>query len=252
MLQVDENIGGRQDQKNNRLRTKTLIVGLLMVVGCFAVGYFSAGTSTYGVGCEDPSTYNPTYTPQCVNVGTGGYTCQNTRLGGATPDFQCVATRVSKQMTANSIPNDDAPQCTDDGFCPFPWQDFAHPLNYPDFNCCSKTFTVDPDCLTETKGYAVRCGGATTAIATAPPLRRKDASTLSSASSASVLRGFADSVVGEMANKAGPAIRCTEDDQCPRVTAGARGARADNCCSKRVSSDPSCETETRGTGPLWW
>ena len=44
MLQVDENIGGRQDQKNNGL-TKTLAVGLLMVVGCFVVGYFSAGTT---------------------------------------------------------------------------------------------------------------------------------------------------------------------------------------------------------------
>ena len=42
MLQVDENIGGRQNQKNNSMRTKTLIFGLLMVVGCFAVGYFSA------------------------------------------------------------------------------------------------------------------------------------------------------------------------------------------------------------------
>ena len=46
MLQVDANIGGRQDQKNNSLRIKTLAVGLLMVVGCFAVGYFSAGTTT--------------------------------------------------------------------------------------------------------------------------------------------------------------------------------------------------------------
>jgi len=46
MLQVDENIGGRQDQKNNRLQTKTLAVGLLMLVGCFAVGYFNAGTTT--------------------------------------------------------------------------------------------------------------------------------------------------------------------------------------------------------------
>ena len=45
MLQVDENIGGRQDQKNNGLQTKTLAVGLLMVVGCFVVGYFSAGTT---------------------------------------------------------------------------------------------------------------------------------------------------------------------------------------------------------------
>ena len=42
MLQVDENIGGRQDQKNQNQRTKTLAVGLMMVLGCFAVGYFSA------------------------------------------------------------------------------------------------------------------------------------------------------------------------------------------------------------------
>ena len=46
MLQVDENIGGRQDQKYNGLRTKTLAVGLLMMVGCFVVGYFSATTTT--------------------------------------------------------------------------------------------------------------------------------------------------------------------------------------------------------------
>ena len=42
MLQVDENIGGRQDQKNQNQRTKMLAVGLMMVLGCFAVGYFSA------------------------------------------------------------------------------------------------------------------------------------------------------------------------------------------------------------------
>ena len=46
MLQVDENIGGRQDQKSYGLRTKTLAVGLLMVLGCFAVGYFSVTTTT--------------------------------------------------------------------------------------------------------------------------------------------------------------------------------------------------------------
>ena len=46
MLQIDENIGGRQDQKNNGLRTKTLAVGLLMMAGCFVVGYFGATTTT--------------------------------------------------------------------------------------------------------------------------------------------------------------------------------------------------------------
>ena len=142
MLQVDENIGGRQDQKNHSLRTKTLAVGLLMVVGCFAVGYFNATT-----------------------------------------------TRASQELTTNNIPNADAPQCTDDGHCacPSPLAGMCTPvLNYPDYNCCSKTVTFDPDCCTATEGYCIRCG-------------RKDASTLSSASSASVLRGFADNVVGGMA-----------------------------------------------------
>ena len=46
MPQVEENIGGRQDQKNNSLRTKTLAVGLLVVVGCFVVGVFRATTTT--------------------------------------------------------------------------------------------------------------------------------------------------------------------------------------------------------------
>ena len=45
MLQVDENIGGRQYQKYNGLRTKTLAVGLLMMVGCFVVGYLGATTT---------------------------------------------------------------------------------------------------------------------------------------------------------------------------------------------------------------
>ena len=45
MLHVDENIGDRHDQKNNGLRTKTMAVGLLMMVGCFVVGYFSATTT---------------------------------------------------------------------------------------------------------------------------------------------------------------------------------------------------------------
>ena len=181
MLQVDENIGGRQDQKNHSLRTKTLAVGLLMMLGCFAVGYFNATTTS-------------------------------------------ATTRASQELTTNNIPNDDAPQCTDDGLCPLPWKDLAHLSDYVDFYCCSKTYTFDPDCLTPTKGYAVRCG------ATAPPLLRpqEDASTRSAASSASVLRGFADTVVGEVAHKAGPGIRCDHDDQCPRTEGGTR-----MCCGQR-------------------
>ena len=43
-----------------------------------------------GVHCQDPSTYNPTYTPQCINVGSGGYTCENVRNGGIA-QYRCVA-----------------------------------------------------------------------------------------------------------------------------------------------------------------
>ena len=47
MLQVDANIGGRQDQKkNNGLRTMTLAVGLWMMVGCLVVGYYFSATTT--------------------------------------------------------------------------------------------------------------------------------------------------------------------------------------------------------------
>merc|ERR1712107_814490 len=42
-----------------------------------------------GKKCQDPSTYNPTYTPQCIDQGEG-FTCQNVRLGGNKPDFRCV------------------------------------------------------------------------------------------------------------------------------------------------------------------
>ena len=46
-------------------------------------------TPDRGVSCTDPSKYNPTYTPQCINVGSGGYTCRNVRYGG-TPEYRCV------------------------------------------------------------------------------------------------------------------------------------------------------------------
>ena len=55
----------------------------------------------------------------------------------------------------------DAPQCTDDGHCacPSPLAGMCTPvLNYPDYNCCSKTVTFDPDCCTANKGICVRCG----------------------------------------------------------------------------------------------
>ena len=117
MLQVDENIGGRQDQKSYGLRTKTLAVGLLMVLGCFAVGYFSATTTT------------------------------------------TATTRVSQQLTTNSIPNDDAPQCTKDDFCQRDYGICSNPGYYPAYNCCSGKYTLDVSCLDdENSGCAVRCG----------------------------------------------------------------------------------------------
>jgi len=58
----------------------------------------TAPTSDEGVSCVDPSTYNPTFTPQCINVGSGGYTCKNVRLGG-TPDYRCVAPAPTSSPT---------------------------------------------------------------------------------------------------------------------------------------------------------
>merc|ERR1711865_530804 len=60
-----------------------------------------------GVSCMDPSKHDPTTTPQCINVGTGGYTCQNVRLGGAEPDYQCVAPPPTAAPTAAYV------SCTD-------------------------------------------------------------------------------------------------------------------------------------------
>ena len=71
-----------------------------------AITFLSTMTSTYGVSCMDPDKHNPTATPQCINVGTGGYTCQNVRLGGAEPDYQCVA------PPPTSAPTSDYTSCT--------------------------------------------------------------------------------------------------------------------------------------------
>ena len=60
--QVDKNIGGRQDQRKNSLWTKTLIFGLFMAVGGFAVGYFSATatlTATATLVCHHPTVILP-------------------------------------------------------------------------------------------------------------------------------------------------------------------------------------------------
>ena len=95
MLQVDENIGGRQDQKNHSLRTKTLAVGLLMVVGCFAVGYFNATTTRASQELTTNNIPNAN-APQCTDDGkcptsspywgpsippTPGYCCQSSFCG---------------------------------------------------------------------------------------------------------------------------------------------------------------------------
>ena len=63
----------------------------------------TAPTSDEGVSCVDPSTYNPTFTPQCINVGSGGYTCKNVRLGG-TPDYRCVAPAPTSSPTEVNRP----------------------------------------------------------------------------------------------------------------------------------------------------
>ena len=118
MPQVEENIGGRHDQKKNQSRTtKTwAAVGLLMMVGCFAVGYFRATTTT-------------TATTTVAILSSAS-----------------VRTRPPKK------------QCTADGFCPRDRDICSHSANYPTYNCCSRSFTTDSTCLTQPGGCAVRCG----------------------------------------------------------------------------------------------
>ena len=90
--------------------------------------------------CQDPATYDKTYTPQCINIGNGGYTCQNIRLGG-TPYFRCVAPGNTPAPTAAPTP--------------------AAPVSCQDPSTYNKTFT--PQCINVgTGGYTcknVRLGG---------------------------------------------------------------------------------------------
>ena len=93
-----------------------------------------------GIHCEDPSTYNPTYTPQCINVGSGGYTCKNVRLGGVA-EYRCVPPPPTPAPTAAPTP--------------------AAPVSCQDPSTYNKTFT--PQCINVgTGGYTcknVRLGG---------------------------------------------------------------------------------------------
>ena len=113
MLQVDENIGGRQDQKSNGLRTKTLAVGLLMVLGCFAVGYFSATTTT-----------------------TATTTTAHTRVDMSTPSAD--ASTLSSASSANGI-----------GDCPVFCKKNRKGKLVP-YNCCGGIYTIDASCASVT------------------------------------------------------------------------------------------------------
>ena len=90
--------------------------------------------------CTDPSNYNPTFTPQCINVGSGGYTCKNVRLGGVA-EYRCVPPPPTPAPTAAPTP--------------------AAPVSCQDPSTYNKTFT--PQCINVgTGGYTcknVRLGG---------------------------------------------------------------------------------------------
>ena len=90
--------------------------------------------------CTDPSNYNPTFTPQCQNVGSG-YTCMNVRLGGPHPEYRCVAPPSTPAPTAAPTP--------------------AAPVSCQDPSTYNKTFT--PQCINVgSGGYTcknVRLGG---------------------------------------------------------------------------------------------
>merc|ERR1711865_1252275 len=113
----------------------------------------TAPTSDEGVSCVDPSTYNPTFTPQCINVGSGGYTCKNIRLGG-TPDYRCVAPEPTSSPTDAPV-NRPAPGSDRDenGYIPSAGYSWCDPLKE-----CIKSWETD-------------CPGTTTPSPTKSPIQ---------------------------------------------------------------------------------
>ena len=99
-----------------------------------------APTPDEGVSCTNPDNYNPTFTPQCINVGSGGYTCKNVRLGGVA-DYRCVAPAPTPAPTTAPTP--------------------AAPVSCQDPSTYNKTYT--PQCINVgSGGYTcknVRLGG---------------------------------------------------------------------------------------------
>ena len=189
MLQVDANIGGRNDQKNNGRRTKTLAVGLLMDVGCFVVGYFSATTTTTATTTAhtrvdmptDASTLSSASSASvlrefaCTEDGFCQQDCTITAFnccsGLFTIDTSCLAETQdcafrcgAAPSAAPSVAPPTAPSavplkpCMEDGFCQRDYGICSNRHYYPTFNCCSKKYTLDTSC-DETGGCAVRCGG---------------------------------------------------------------------------------------------
>lgn len=68
-----------------------------------------------GKKCQDPTKYNKTYTPQCLELGKG-FACKNARLGGTHPDFRCVGPPTPPPAKAKQCHTDHNPTYTPE--CP--------------------------------------------------------------------------------------------------------------------------------------
>jgi len=87
----DPNIAGQcfTNGKYTGSDCKNVRIGGTPEYRCVAPAPTAAPTPEEIVSCMDPAKHNPTTTPQCINVGSGGYTCKNVRLGGEAL-YQCV------------------------------------------------------------------------------------------------------------------------------------------------------------------
>ena len=112
MLQVDENIGGRQDQKNHSLRTKMLAGGLLMVVGCFAVGYFSATTTTTAITTTANTRVSP---PNILRASINGNTRVEASLSASTNDPLLPLPLPPPPTTTIVVPLEDSSSSSSSG-----------------------------------------------------------------------------------------------------------------------------------------
>ena len=95
----------------------TLATLALLSIGTHAAtsGHRKLHSKKNGKKCQDPTKYNKTYTPQCLELGKG-FACKNARLGGTHPDFRCVGPPTPPPEKAKQCHTDHNPTYTPE--CP--------------------------------------------------------------------------------------------------------------------------------------